>query len=353
MSIDAFASALGWAAYDPDFWMPLACMALLFVLLAGSVVFDGFDLGVGCLCAFAPAPCRTRMLALLSPWRDANAFWLPLGFGLFLAAFPHAVRPLFGDLALPLGLLALGTLLRSVSFSFYRRAPLALQAGFQAGFALGAWLVAAAHGLLLAAFILQFDTVAGGFWFTAFVMLGVIAAYGLSGATWLIMRAGQDSEAKLRRIAIHWARHALRWAVAGAVGMSTVLGLVHPAVLARWGVGLPWSAVITLWFTLLASVVTIDMLLRHRRRDRAGPLPFMFTLLMLLAVLGSLFYSVFPDFMVGELTLWDGAAPSATLRVMYPALLVLLPVLLLFNLWVYRGMFGVSRPPQPPQYPPG
>src|SRR3546814_18251760 len=68
------------------------------------------------------ADLRPRMLSLLSPWRDANEFWLFLGLGLFVAAFPNAWGSVMGELYLPLCVLTLGVLLRSVSFELRRSA---------------------------------------------------------------------------------------------------------------------------------------------------------------------------------------------------------------------------------------
>src|SRR5690606_1521934 len=109
---DTLATALGLSAQDPSFWMPLVFMALLFTIIAAGTILDGFDIGVGCLALFAPASSRQRMLSLLSPWRDANEFWLFLGLGLFICAFPKAGGPVMGRLYLPLCLLGLGVLLR-------------------------------------------------------------------------------------------------------------------------------------------------------------------------------------------------------------------------------------------------
>ena len=88
--IAMLAASQGLNPDDPSFWMPLAFMALLFVVIAAGVVLDGFDLGVGILLQLAPAEERGRMMSLLSPWRDANEFWLLLGMGLFASAFPFA-----------------------------------------------------------------------------------------------------------------------------------------------------------------------------------------------------------------------------------------------------------------------
>src|SRR5690606_16994147 len=80
--IDSLAIALGLGTQDPAFWMPLIFMGLFFAIIVAGTVLDGFDVGVGCLALFAPAELRPRMLSLLSPWRDANEFWLFLGLGL-------------------------------------------------------------------------------------------------------------------------------------------------------------------------------------------------------------------------------------------------------------------------------
>ncbi|WP_459655616.1 cytochrome d ubiquinol oxidase subunit II, partial [Achromobacter xylosoxidans] len=78
----------------------------------------GFDLGVGILLQLAPEQERGRMMSLLSPWRDANEFWLLLGMGLFASAFPFAWGAVLGKLYGPLTFMVLGVVLRSVAFEF-------------------------------------------------------------------------------------------------------------------------------------------------------------------------------------------------------------------------------------------
>src|SRR5690606_17870040 len=105
MIVDTLVQLLGFSAEDPAFWMPLVFMGLLFAIVVAAVVLDGFDIGVGCLTLAAPVPLRPRMMSLLSPWRDANEFWLFLGLGVFIAAFPNAWGSIMGQLYLPLTLL--------------------------------------------------------------------------------------------------------------------------------------------------------------------------------------------------------------------------------------------------------
>src|SRR5690606_6111328 len=135
---------------------------------------------------------RPRMLALLNPWRDANEFWLFLGMGLFMAAFPRAWGQLMGELYLPISLLAMGTLLRSVGYELRLRSPREQQAGWTRLFGLGAVLTALSHGMLLAEAALAYRGDHSHLWFIGFMAACALAAYCLLGASWLIMRAGSE-----------------------------------------------------------------------------------------------------------------------------------------------------------------
>src|SRR5690554_4922624 len=141
--------------------MPLVFIGLLFAIAVAAVVLDGFDIGVGCLVLFAPAELRPRMLSLLSPWRDANEFWLFLGVGLFVSAFPLAWGRVMSALYLPMCLLALGVLLRSVAFEMRLRAHKELQGYWLAGFAVGSLVTALAHGVLLAQVVVTYQAASG------------------------------------------------------------------------------------------------------------------------------------------------------------------------------------------------
>ena len=121
--ITDLALALGVSATDPAFWLPLVFLGLLFITIIAGTLLDGFDIGVGCLSLVAPESLRPRMMALLSPWRDANEFWLFLGLGVFALVFPHAWGSVMGQLHLPLMLLALGVMARSLCFELRLRAP--------------------------------------------------------------------------------------------------------------------------------------------------------------------------------------------------------------------------------------
>lgn len=346
--IASLALSLGFNALDPAFWMPLVFMGLLFVIIVAGTVLDGFDIGVGCLALFAPKELRPRMLSLLSPWRDANEFWLFLGMGLFVAAFPNAWGSVMGELYLPLCVLALGVLLRSVSFEWRLRAPIEMQGRWLFGFALGSLITALAHGFLLAQLVVTYQIQQGYLWFSAFIGVCAVAAYCLLGAAWLIMREAGE----LRARAVMWGRHAIRWTAAGAVGVSVVLAFANAGIFLKWSDGPEWPVVVGLWVFMLLCFVSIEMCLQRMitHSYRTTALPFVLTLLIFLVTLGGLAYSFFPYLVLDDITIWDAAASVSSLRLILAGAIVALPVALIFNIWVYWGMFGLSRAPALPAF---
>lgn len=348
--IDTLANALGMGAAEPAFWMPLVFMVLLYAIVVAGTLLDGFDIGVGCLALYAPNSLRNRMLSLLSPWRDANEFWLFLGLGLFLVAFPGAWSYVMGKLYVPLVMLGLGVTLRSVSFEMRVRAPEQQRSAWLLGFGLGSLLTALAHGALLAQVVVSYETDAGYWWFTALVAVCAVAAYSLLGAAWLIMREAGE----LRARAVIWGRKSVRWCAVGAVAVSVTLAFSNSGVFLKWSQMLDWTRLALLWGVLLLCFVSIEMCLQRMINSsfRTTALPFVLVLIIFLIMLGGLGYSFFPYIVLDDITLWDAAAPVEILRLAMAGTLIALPVALVFNIWVYWRMFGLSVAPQPPVFKP-
>lgn len=346
--IDFLVAALGVSASDPVFWLPLLFFALFMLVSFLGMLLDGFDIGVGCLIGVAPQELRARMLGLLSPWRDANELWLIMGLGLLATVFPGAWAGLLGHLFIPLFLLAMGVLVRTVCFEWRLRAPEAQQPVWAVGFCLGSLTVAFAHGLLVAQVVVNGQWQGGYLWFSLLVGLCSVAAYLLLGAAWLMMRQA----GVLRVRSILWARRSIRWFAAGVVAASVVLALENAGVFLKWTEGARRWSVYFFWAGLLACFVGIEMCLQRLLHSsiRTTILPFVLTLIIFFAVALGFVFSFFPFFVLDQITLWDAAVPVPTLYIVGVMALVALPFVLFFNFRVYWRLFGLSRPPRVPDY---
>ncbi len=339
--IDMLAASLGVNANDPTFWMPLVFMGLLFLLIAGGIVLDGFDLGVGMLLPLAPADQRGRMMTLLSPWRDANEFWPLLGIGLFASAFPLAWGVIFGKLYGPLALMALGLVLRSVSFEFRIRARAELKPRWIFGFWLGSVATAFGQGMILGRIATGYQTDAGYGWFAVLMGLCAVAAYVLLGAAWLVMRVEGD----LQRRAARWGRHAIRWTAVGMVATAVMLGLANAGIFYKWSNPGGLAVAVVVWALMLLCFSSVEMLLARvpGRGELNSRLPFVLCVVLYLLMLAGLAYSLFPYLILDDMTLWDGTASIGSMRLVLAGAVIGVPVVLIFNLLAYRSVFGKER----------
>lgn len=340
--MQTLSGALGLATHDAAFWTPLLLVGLFFLATVAATILDGFDIGVGCLLVFGTPDEGLRMMGLLGPWRDANGFWLFLGLGLLATAFPIAWSAIMAYLFWPMTLLALGILLRTAAFELRLRAPAARQPYWMRLFALGSWLTALSHGLILAAVASAY----GNGWamtVLAFVFAGFsVAAYALLGASWLVLR----EQGSLRRHAAQWGRRTVRWTAAGTVAVSVVLGLTNTGVFLKWGREVQWTLIACVWSVLFVVFVLLELQLGRLARGgrRCASLPFHLVVIVFLVVLAGLAYSYFPYLVLDNVTVWDATVAAGALRWVLWAALLGVPVALGFNLWVYRGLLGPTRP---------
>ena len=94
---------------------------VLFVLIiAGYLILDGFDMGVGILLlplARTDVERRTFLNSIGPVW-DGNEVWLVLGAGVLFAVFPLAYASLFSGMYIAFMLVLLVLILRTVALEF-------------------------------------------------------------------------------------------------------------------------------------------------------------------------------------------------------------------------------------------
>ena len=94
---------------------------LIFVLIAGYFILDGFDLGVGVLYPFVAKDEEEQAIArrAIGPVWDGNEVWLLTAGGALFAAFPAAYATTFSGFYLAVMLVLFGLIVRAVSFEFW------------------------------------------------------------------------------------------------------------------------------------------------------------------------------------------------------------------------------------------
>ena len=98
---------------------------LFILIIAGYLILDGFDMGVGILLlplARTDDERRTFLNSIGPVW-DGNEVWLVLGGGVLFAVFPLAYASLFSGLYLAFVLVLLVMILRTVALEFRSKEP--------------------------------------------------------------------------------------------------------------------------------------------------------------------------------------------------------------------------------------
>ena len=333
--------------------LPLLWAGIIAIAVLMYVLLDGFDLGIGILFPFAAGPAeRDVMMDTVAPVWDGNETWLVLGGGGLFAAFPLAYAALLPALYGPILLMLMALIFRGVSFEFRLRGRRSGKRFWTGAFFLGSLVATVAQGFVLGGFIqgvaLRGGQFAGGAfdWLTPYsliVAVGLVAGYGLLGATWLVWR----TEGELHERARAWA-----WTSAAAVAVllavvSVATLLVHPQIAARWGVldGRVDLARLAprLPIPALGAIGLVVIALALRRRAHVWP--FLGAILVFASGYLGLAVGFFPFIVPYTLTFRDAANAGNALGLLLAGALILVPFILGYSLWVYwvfRGKVGAD-----------
>ena len=101
-------------------WRNTTWFVLYVAIIAGYVVLDGFDLGVGMLSPFLGRNDTEKRILLnsIGPVWDGNEVWLVLGGGALFAAFPLVYASLFSGFYTAMMLVLFVLILRTVAIEF-------------------------------------------------------------------------------------------------------------------------------------------------------------------------------------------------------------------------------------------
>ena len=307
------------------------------------IVMDGFDLGIGILFPVTrDAHDRDVMVNSVAPVWDGNETWLVLGGAGLFGAFPLAYAVIVDALTIPLTLMLIGLIFRGVAFEFRFKATPAHRPFWDKAFLSGSLLATFTQGVVVGAVLNGFPvtgrTFSGGAldWLTPFNLfcgVGLVIAYALLGASWLVMKSEEPLQGKMRKAA----RKLLLAMLVVIAVISLWTPLTHSAIADRW-FSLP-----NLYFfspVPLLVVVLSAWLWRSRGNPDSHTLPFVQTLGLIFLGFSGLGISIWPHIIPPDITLWQAAAPPQSQGFMLVGALLIIPIILVYTLWSYYVFRG-------------
>jgi cytochrome bd ubiquinol oxidase subunit II len=323
------------------------------VLWTGFFILEGFDFGVGMLHSVVGRDDAGRRAAIntIGPLWDGNEVWLIVAAAAMFAAFPGWYATMFSGLYLAIVLLLASLIVRGVAFEYrgkrdavrWRRSwdvlltVGSLLAPFLIGVALGDLL----HGLP----INSSQNYTGSFWdlfqpYGVFAGVTLVLICLLHGATFLGVKTSGDMYERSWQLA----RRVAPFTAAFVIGF-----IIWTHVTANRGFFLN---VIEL-LAILAVLAAVWLVYDHR-----DGFAFTATTVTIAACIVSIFVDLYPNVMVSStnkafnLTAHNTASPPYSLKAMTVVVVILLPVVLIYQAWTYyvfRKRVSASdfRPPAP------
>ncbi|PLW84017.1 cytochrome BD ubiquinol oxidase subunit II [Kineobactrum sediminis] len=321
-----------------EYWLPVIYMAVMGLALFIYVILDGYDLGVGMLLPFAEDADKDIMVASIGPFWDANETWIVLGIGVLLIAFPTAHGIILSHLYLPVTIMIMGLILRGVAFDLRVKAGDHRKRLWNRAFFIGSLVASTAQGWMLGAWVTGLQGGLIGLLFGVLIAIALPALYLLLGCGWLVMK----TEGPLQSLAVRWARVAIWPMGLGLLLISISTPLVSTVIADKW-FSLPNAVLLSpipiasaLCFFWILHVVHGDKLLESRH----GWTMFAATVGICVAATLGLAYSVFPEVVIGQLTIWEAASSVDSLLFTLVGVVITLPVILFYTVYVYRVFHG-------------
>jgi cytochrome d ubiquinol oxidase subunit II len=329
-------------------WLNVIWYLLFIIIIAGYVIMDGFDLGVGILHPFAAKNDRERrvMLNSIGPVWDGNEVWLVLGGGVLFAAFPLVYASLFSGLYTAMMLILLVLILRTVAIEFRSKRPSPRwRTTWDWVFFGASFGIALLLGVAIGNIIIGLPLDAQGNIFLALtdllspyaLLVGVTTVFMLAthGAIYLSMKAEGELLARIERwvprlMAIFFVLNTL------LVGATVFL---HAHVSDSY---LTQPLLVVLPALALLSVIVAWLMVRRHRYFVA----FFFSAAMIAGLMLSIAVGMYPNLLVStldpqyNLTIYNAASAPNTLTVMLVFALVGMPFVLLYTAGVYYVFRG-------------
>lgn len=322
---------------------------LIFVLIAGYFVLDGFDLGVGVLYRALAKTDAERALVRRSigPVWDGNEVWLLTAGGALFAAFPAAYATTFSGFYLAVMLVLFGLIVRAVSLEFGAHDPKWGRV-WDACFTVGSFLPALLLGVALGNVIAGVPLAANGD-YAGVPLLGLLSPFTLvvgalgfamcmaAGAAWVALKTERTS-------AVHGRAEKQRrvWQIGALVLFVVATVLAFTVVKPQFALGMLGAGVI--FAIAFVACIAASIAQAKKGSDLAA---FVLQSIAAVCLVALAAVSLFPNLVVavpgsvGEsITLMSAASSDTSLAWMTGIACIGVPLVLVYHVIAYRVFSG-------------
>lgn len=282
---------------------------------------------------------RDAMVATVDPFWDANETWIVLGIGILFIAFPKAYGDILVTLYIPTVAMLAGLILRGCAFDFRNTAKKEHQGMWDNLFCIGSYLATLSQGTMIGLYVMGLEQSIMSWIFAILTGIAVCFGYALLGSAWLIFKAKDH----IRLMAIKAIKHSIFLAFLSIVLISAATAFTNSAVLDKW-LAIPnvfFLAPVPIACVILAII--IFKMLPKIAQDNSYKydwVPYLCAVLIVLCSFIGFSYSVFPDIIVGKLTIWEASSAPKSLEFTLWGVALVLPLILIYTFYVHRIFKG-------------
>ncbi len=320
--------------------LPLGWAVIIALSIVIYVILDGFTLGTAMLLPLLDADERDLSMSVILPTWDGNQTWLVLGGACLYGAFPSAFSILLPMLYLPIFVMVIALLFRGVVFEFRLKDREHVKY-WDPIFTLSSILVTFVQGTVLANFVSGFDytttpylSSTGNIFtpFSVFVSFSLMFGYCLLGATRLIYKTEGALQEKMFRIS----RYFGLIIIASIAIVSLWTPFINPAIYTRWFSNTNWLLLMILPYLSGLAFLVFWYAIRHREER----LPFLCSVSLFACAYIGFLICLYPYIVPFKITIWEAAAPTASLYFMMFGTVIMLPILMIYTAYSYSVFKG-------------
>lgn len=319
-------------------WLPIFFVAVMGFALLMYTLLDGYDLGIGILLPLASDAQKDEMIATIGPFWDANETWIVLGVGVLLMAFPKAHGLVLTSLYLPVAIMLIGLTLRGVAFDFRVKAKTEHKSTWNQLFFIGSLVTAIAQGWMLGSYIMGLTNTSISLAFSIAISFLLPSLYIMLGVGWLLVK----TDGSLYKQASQWGRIFVAPLGLWLFLISIATPIASQEIAAKW-FSLPEAiGLLPIPFTAGIAYLVVVWILRSPKLLAAdyGWIVYVSLVVMCIMCALGLGYSIFPDVVISQLTIWEAAASRDSLKFAFVGTVIAVPGIFIYTVFIYRVFAG-------------